>query len=97
MGLLKYAGSGVRSVYDELTLYWKHPAKGNFVSYREVLNLGVGGMGQQLVTLLGYNGIGGDQYAAGVHARSGARPLADHGHCADSGDKLPPPAFCGRE
>ena len=59
MGLLERAGSGVRSVYDELTLCWQHPAKGNFVSYREVLNLGVGGMGQQLVTLLlGYMGLG---------------------------------------
>lgn len=59
MGLFKNAASTAKSVYDEVTLYWKKPAKGNYVSYKELLNLGLGGMGQQLVTLLlGYMGLG---------------------------------------
>lgn len=33
--------------------YWSKPAEGKYVSYKEMLNLGVGGMGQQFTMLLG--------------------------------------------
>lgn len=36
----------VTGVYKDLTGHWKHPAPGNFVSYKEIVNLGLGGMGQ---------------------------------------------------
>lgn len=44
----------VVGVVKEVTGHWNKPARGNFVSYKEVVSLGVGGMGQQCVmTLLG--------------------------------------------
>lgn len=36
----------------EVTSHWSKPGKGNFVSYKEVLNLGLGGMGQQFVMIM---------------------------------------------
>lgn len=42
----------VKSVYDDVTLHWSKPAKNNYVPYRELMNLGLGGMGQQFVILL---------------------------------------------
>ena len=36
-------------VVKEVTSHWSKPGKGKFVSYKEVLNLGLGGMGQQFV------------------------------------------------
>lgn len=52
MGLFGKTALSVKYLYDEVILYWSKPARGNFVSYREVLNLGIGGMGQQLVILM---------------------------------------------
>lgn len=52
--LLKVA----KNVVADVTSHWKMPGKGNFVSYKEIVSLGVGGMGQQLVVLLiGYLGL----------------------------------------
>lgn len=42
----------VSSVYKDLTTNWKHPADGNFVSYKELVNLSIGGMGNQLTMQL---------------------------------------------
>lgn len=42
----------VSSVYKDITTHWKHPADGNFVSYKEIINLGLGGMGNQLTMQL---------------------------------------------
>lgn len=42
----------VSSVYKDLTTHWKHPADGNFVSYKELVNLSIGGMGNQLTMQL---------------------------------------------
>ena len=39
-------------VYDELVLHWNRPAKGNFVSYKELVNYAVGGVGKNLVLYL---------------------------------------------
>ena len=36
----------------EVTSHWSKPGKGNFVSYKEVLNLGLGGMGQRFVMIM---------------------------------------------
>lgn len=36
----------------EVTSHWSKPGKGKFVSYKEVLNLGLGGMGQQFVMIM---------------------------------------------
>ena len=47
----KIKGAAV-GLYDELVLHWKHPAKGNFVSYKELVNYAVGGMGRNMVTYL---------------------------------------------
>lgn len=48
MKLIDNAVSTVKDVARE----WKTPRRGNFVSYKEILCLGVGGMGQQCVTTL---------------------------------------------
>lgn len=42
----------VSNVYKDITSHWKHPAQGNFVSYKELINLALGGMGNQLTMLL---------------------------------------------
>ena len=39
-------------VVKEVTSHWSKPGKGKFVSYKEVLNLGLGGMGQQFVMIM---------------------------------------------
>lgn len=42
----------VSNVYKDITSHWKHPALGNFVSYKELINLALGGMGNQLTMQL---------------------------------------------
>lgn len=42
----------ISSVYKDVTSHWKHPAPGNFVSYKELINLALGGMGNQLTMQL---------------------------------------------
>ena len=42
----------VSNVYKDITTHWKRPAQGNFVSYKELLNLALGGMGNQLTMQL---------------------------------------------
>lgn len=61
-------------VVKEVTTHWKKPAKGNFVSYKEVLNLGLGGMGQQFVTFMtGYLGLSAGNTLLG--STLGLRPM----------------------
>ncbi len=42
----------VSNVYNDITTHWKRPAEGNFVSYKELINLSIGGMGNQLTMQL---------------------------------------------
>ncbi|MDE5985518.1 MAG: MFS transporter [Eubacterium sp.] len=42
----------VSSVCKDITTHWKRPAQGNFVSYKELINLALGGMGNQLTMQL---------------------------------------------
>lgn len=42
----------VSGVYKDVTTHWKHPAPGNFVSYKELINLALGGMGNQFTMQL---------------------------------------------
>lgn len=53
-------GKGIAvGLYTEVTSYWKKPAKGNFVPYKELASLSIGGMGLNLIVqLLGYFGFG---------------------------------------
>lgn len=44
-----------KSVVNDVKSHWNHPAKGNFVSYKELLNLALGGMGNQLTMQLIWN------------------------------------------
>ena len=49
----------VVGLFTEVTSYWKKPAKGNFVPYKELASLSIGGMGLNLIgQLLGYFGFG---------------------------------------
>ncbi|MCD7828326.1 MAG: MFS transporter [Clostridiales bacterium] len=40
-----------KGILTDVKVHWKRPAKGNYVSYKEILNLGIGGMGQQILIL----------------------------------------------
>lgn len=40
------------NVYKDITSHWKHPAQGNFVSYKELMHLAIGGMGNKLTMQL---------------------------------------------
>lgn len=42
----------VSGVFKDVTSHWKRPAEGNFVSYKELINLSIGGMGNQFTMLL---------------------------------------------
>ena len=47
--------------------YWKQPAKGNFVSYKEIICLGLGGFGAQWLTLLATSiGLSANNYILGA-------------------------------
>lgn len=64
----------VQDTCTEIVSYWNKPAKGKFVPYKEILNLGVGGMGQQMVLyFLGYLGFGAGNLLFG--ATLGIRPV----------------------
>lgn len=46
-------------LYTDITGHWKKPGKGNFVSYKEMMNYSVGGMGQKMLILfIGYFALG---------------------------------------
>lgn len=45
----------VKGVITDVTSHWHHPAKGNYVSYKELINLALGGMGNQLTMQLIWN------------------------------------------
>ena len=58
----------------EVTSHWSKPGKGNFVSYKEVLNLGLGGMGQQFVMIMtGYLSLSAGNTLLG--STLGLRPM----------------------
>ena len=64
----------VSNVYKDLTTHWKRPAQGNFVSYKEIINLGLGGMGNQFtMVLVGYMGLNAGNTLLG--STIGIRPL----------------------
>ncbi len=50
--MLKEKKDAVLQTVRDVRSQWKVPGKGNYVSYKEILNLGVGGMGQQCVILI---------------------------------------------
>lgn len=64
----------VKSVFKNVTSHWKHPAEGNFVSYKEIVNLGLGGMGNNFtMVLVGYMGLNAGNTLLG--STIGIRPL----------------------
>ena len=52
MQFIEKVKSKAIGVYDEIVLHWNRPAKGNFVSYKELVNYAVGGVGKNLVLYL---------------------------------------------
>lgn len=64
----------VKGVFQDVTSHWKRPAEGNFVSYKEFVNLGLGGMGNNFTMLLvGYMGLNAGNTLLG--STIGIRPL----------------------
>ncbi len=64
----------VNSVFNDIKSHWKHPAEGNFVSYKEIVNLGLGGMGNNFtMVLIGYMGLNAGNTLLG--STIGIRPL----------------------
>lgn len=58
MNIVKERKALAVNVFKDVTQHWKKPGGKNQVSYREIANLGIGGMGQQLVvSLTGYLGL----------------------------------------
>lgn len=49
MKFVDKAKSLTLSFCSEVVTHWKRPGKGKYVPYKEILNLGLGGMGQQFV------------------------------------------------
>lgn len=64
----------VSGVFKDVTSHWRRPAEGNFVSYKEIVNLGLGGMGNNFTMLLvGYMGLNAGNTLLG--STIGIRPL----------------------
>lgn len=64
----------VSGVFKDVTSHWKRPAEGNFVSYKEIVNLGLGGMGNNFtMVLVGYMGLNAGNTLLG--STIGIRPL----------------------
>lgn len=64
----------VTSVVKDVTTHWKRPAPDNFVSYKEIINLGLGGMGKSFaLILLGYLGLSAGNTLLG--STIGIRPI----------------------
>lgn len=64
----------VSGVFKDVTSHWKRPAEGNFVSYKEIVNLGIGGMGNNFtMVLVGYMGLNAGNTLLG--STIGIRPL----------------------
>ncbi len=62
------------NLYDEVVLHWNRPAKGNHVSYKELVNYAVGGIGKNLVLyLLTYMALSASNTLIG--STIGIRPL----------------------
>lgn len=62
------------NLYDEVVLHWKRPAKGNYVSYKELVSYSIGGIGKNMVTyLLTYMGLAASNTLLG--STIGIRPL----------------------
>lgn len=58
MNIVKEGKTLAVNVFKDVTQHWKKPGGKNQVSYREIANLGIGGMGQQFViSLTGYLGL----------------------------------------
>ncbi len=61
-------------VYDEVVLHWNRPAKGNSVSYKELINYAIGGFGRHMVTyLLSYMALSAGNTLLG--STIGIRPM----------------------
>ncbi len=64
----------VIGVFKDVTSHWKRPAEGDFVSYKEIVNLGLGGMGNNFtMVLVGYMGLNAGNTLLG--STIGIRPL----------------------
>ncbi len=62
------------NLYDEVVLHWNRPAKGNYVSYKELVNYSIGGIGRNMVIyLLTYMGLAASNTLLG--STIGIRPL----------------------
>ncbi|MBO5776502.1 MAG: MFS transporter, partial [Clostridia bacterium] len=74
MQLIEKVKSLVTGLYDEVVLHWNRPAKGNYVSYKELLNYSIGGFGRHMVLyLLTYMGLSASNTLIG--STIGIRPL----------------------
>ncbi len=74
MQIIEKLKSTAVGVYDEVVLHWNRPAKGNHVSYKELINYSIGGFGRHMVTyLLSYMALGAGNTLLG--STIGIRPM----------------------
>lgn len=52
MQIIEKVKSTAVGLYDEVVLHWNRPAKGNYVSYKELINYAIGGFGNKLIAFL---------------------------------------------
>lgn len=50
--MFKEITAKVHGIASDIKCHWSKPAKGNYVSYKEILSLGIGGMGVQFFTIV---------------------------------------------
>lgn len=68
------AKNTVGDIYTDVASHWKKPAKGNFMSYKEIAAYSVGGMGVSMVSFfIGHLGFGASSML--LAATIGLRPL----------------------
>ena len=73
-GKVALLASKVKGVVTEVTSHWKKPARGKYVSYKEVLNYSIGGMGWNCVMyVLSFLGLGAANTLIG--STIGIRPM----------------------
>ncbi len=74
MQIIEKLKSTAVGLYDEVVLHWNRPAKGNYVSYKELINYALGGFGRHMVTyLLSYMALSASNTLLG--STIGIRPM----------------------
>ena len=73
MQAVKSGFSKIKSVFEEIVLYWKHPRPGEYVSYKEIAMLSVGRFAQYLIVQFSIGFSVGTAFAGSILKKSSAK------------------------